>query len=73
MTNKIYAQIKIGTNFVENVIIADSTFSITGYELIAVSSGVCCEPNSYYNRNDSLFYEDSSFEYLAGTKEQESS
>ena len=73
MTNKIYAQIKSGTKFVENVIVAEPTFSIAGYDLIKVADGVCCEPGSYYNSDDSLFYSDSSFINLAGSKEAESS
>lgn len=72
MTNKVYAQIKEGTNFVENVIVADSTFSIAGYNLIEVKNGICCEPSAYYNSDDSLFYSDSDFNVLAGTGEQES-
>lgn len=68
MTDSIlnYAQIATGETEVFNTIMAPSTFTLDGYTLVAIPSGVLCQPGNYYNAADSLFYEDAAFTTLSG-------
>lgn len=60
-----YAQLPVGSNVVENTILMDASFVLDGYTFIKVGSGVTCEPGSYYNKDDGLFYADSEFTSLS--------
>jgi hypothetical protein len=59
-----YALIKNGDNVVSNIIVANSDYSLDGYYIIAIQSGVFCQPNMYYNKTDGVFYYDSKLSFI---------
>lgn len=62
-----YAQIPIDSNIVENIILMSAGFNLDGYSLIKIESDVCCQPGSYYNKDDGLFYDDAALTLIAGS------
>lgn len=62
-----YAVLKIDSNYVENTIVADNKFSITGFKLIKIEADVFCQPRMYFNDADSLFYDNPEFTHIGDT------
>ena len=56
-----WATLPAGSNIVENIILAPDGFTLEGYTLTIISSGVFCGPGMFYNSADGLYYQDSSF------------
>ncbi|WP_413510825.1 hypothetical protein [Serratia liquefaciens] len=62
-----YAVLKIDSNYVENTIVADDKFSMTGFKLIKIEADVFCQPRMYFNDADRLFYDDAEFTHIGDT------
>ncbi len=62
-----YAMLKIDSNYVENTIVADDKFSITGFKLIKIEMDISCQPGMYFNDADGLFYDDAEFTTINDT------
>lgn len=56
-----YATLKTGSNVVENIIVAPTSFTLDGYTLNLLLSDVFCSPGMYYNSTDNLYYQDAAF------------
>ncbi|MCO7512726.1 hypothetical protein NJH77_26140 [Serratia fonticola] len=56
-----YAMLKTDSNYVENTIVADDKFSLSGFKLIKIEADVFCQPSMYFNDSDGLFYDDAEF------------
>ncbi|MBV0841354.1 hypothetical protein [Serratia liquefaciens] len=63
-----YAVITTGGNKVENIIVADDTFSLDGFDLIpfAVDVDDLCQIGMFYNEKDDRFYDDELFTKIGG-------
>lgn len=63
MSEKIgrYAQLPVGSNIVENVILMGADFAIEGYKFKALDSGQSCQPGAFYCEGDGAYYMDSAF------------
>lgn len=61
MTDINLALMPTGSNIVENIIVGDASFTLTGYTILQIKSGVLCEIGMYYNSSDGLFYQDAAF------------
>lgn len=62
-----YAMIKNDSVLVENIILADSSFKISGYYFISYDPNtVFCEPGMYYNSANDMFYDDEAFTKIDG-------
>lgn len=57
MTDKSYALIKEGSNFVKNIIIAPEGYNAEGFYMVETPDGTRCEAGMYYNSVDNLFYD----------------
>jgi hypothetical protein len=62
-----YAMLKIDSNYVENTIVADDKFSLSGFKLIKIVADVFCQPSMYFNDADGLFYDDAEFTRISDT------
>lgn len=62
-----YAQLPDGSNVVKNTILMDASFTIDGYFFIKIGDTVKCEPGSFYNKEDGLFYDDEDLTIIAGS------
>lgn len=56
-----YAMLKTDSNYVENTIVADEKFSVSGFKLIKIETDISCQPCMYFNDDDGLFYDDAEF------------
>ncbi|WP_277966738.1 hypothetical protein [Pantoea trifolii] len=56
-----FALIPDNSIVVENTIVAEDGFSLDGYYLIEIKSGVSCQSGMFYNSKDGLFYVDEKF------------
>lgn len=63
MSEKIgrYAQLPVGSNIVENVILMGDDFTIKGYTFNALDKGQSCQPGAFYCEGDGGYYMDSAF------------
>lgn len=61
-----YAMLKTESNYVENTIVADDKFSVSGFKLIKIEADVFCQPGTYFNDADGLFYDDAKFTSING-------
>ncbi|WP_029570681.1 hypothetical protein [Pantoea ananatis] len=62
MTN--FALIQTGSNYVENIIIRDNEFDISGFTMVKIESGVFCQSGMFLNKADGLFYQDKGFSMI---------
>lgn len=62
-----YAQIPNDSNIVENIILMNAGFNLDGYSFIEIESDTFCQPGSYYNKGDGLFYDDAALTLIAGS------
>jgi len=69
MTDKVgkFAQILSGSNVVENTILMEEDFVLNGYTFIRINNEITCQPGSYYNETDGLFYDNAEFTLIAGS------
>lgn len=56
-----YAQLSVGSNIVENVILMGADFTIKGYTFNALDKGQSCQPGAFYCESDGAYYMDSAF------------
>ena len=59
--SKAYAVIPKKSKQVENTILAEDGFTMTGYKVIALSDDMYCQAGMYWNEDDGLFYQDAEF------------
>ncbi|WP_226020087.1 hypothetical protein [Serratia symbiotica] len=63
-----YAVVKTGETKVDNIIVADDSLSLEGYDLIrfTVDGDDLCQIGMFYNEKDGKFYDDESFATIGG-------
>lgn len=66
-----YAQLAVGSNQVDNVIIMPSTFTLEGYTFKELASGQSCQAGAYFNESDGNYYIDSEFVTLVSEQTSE--
>lgn len=67
MQTNNYAMLKIDSNYVENIIVADDKFSTVDFKLIKIEPDIFCQSGMYFNEYDSLFYNNAMFTSINGT------
>ncbi|WP_413733156.1 hypothetical protein [Sodalis sp. RH20] len=66
MSVENYAQIKSGSNLIINIIVAETSFTLSGFALVKINEGIFCQPATYYNESDGGFYDDDKFTTING-------